>query len=369
MRHPYIRAWQLGIRNQLASWQGMPHRSRLWLSVLESTVAIALAVLAIRQSAGVVLHLLAIHSLTLSVLAALQASVLTHVARYRWSAVYARDWLSTLPVTRSMSQGRIVLRSILPTLLFPLAVAAVVLSAADDSGQSVAATGSVVVECLLATVFGGVLGWWLPRRTSAPRSGTRANATIFAGRSPVSLSPLSRWPPLQARAWLPPRLQARLMVPAMLLLPMDVSANVAIALLCLWAIGGYLCVLLRAQVRITRDGALWLRPTPLRFRRFAWVVTRHSLLRQAQWTVLAAVLLIALGCRPSMAIRVAETWLAVVGIVVAIGLTHTRDSRFMRLKIATSICSVIALDQLKQHLGTLTAALACLWMMRRTVRA
>jgi len=159
------------------------------------------------------------------------------------------------------------------------------------------------------------------------------------------------------------------MLPAMLLLPMDVSAYVAIALLCLWAVGGYLCVLLRAQVRITRDGALWLRPTPLRFRRFAWAVTRYSLLKQVQWTILAAVLLTALGCHPSVAIRLAETWLAVVGIVVTIGLTHTRDSRFVRLKIAASICSVIALDQLKQHLGTLTSALACIWMMRKTVRA
>ncbi len=92
----------------------------------------------------------------------------------------------------------------------------------------------------------------------------------------------------------------------MLLLPLDVSGNMAVALLGVWALALYLFVLLRATVHVAQEGASWLRPTPLTFKRFAWAILRDPLLKQLQWTLMATAFLVALGCKPLTAVRVAE---------------------------------------------------------------
>jgi hypothetical protein len=84
----------------------------------------------------------------------------------------------------------------------------------------------------------------------------------------------------------------------MLVLPMDISGNVAIAILALAILAMYLSVLLRATVQVARESAAWLRPTPIRLGQFAWAVLYRPTLRQLQWTLLGAILLIAQGSMP-----------------------------------------------------------------------
>lgn len=368
MRHPYIRASQLEFRNRLASWRRASTQLSSWWWVFGAITTVALALLAIRPSATVVFNILRAHTTTMDALVALQASLLAHLGRRKWTTICARDWLSSLPVTRWAARGRVALRAIAPTLVLPLLTTAVVLCAALDKTLPAESAAPIVVGCLVATVVGDFLGWLLPLRGPGRAPRLIARTSPFRHGAATRLLPLSGWPLIQVRAWLPPRIFARLMVPAMLLLPMDVSANVAVAVLFLWAVAWYLCALLCALARITRDGAHWLRPTPVKFRRFAWAVTHGSLFKQVQWTLTATVLLIALGCRPVLAARFAEAWFAVVSITAALALTHARDSRPIRLKIAASICVLVALERVKQHLAALSAALASAWILRKAVR-
>jgi hypothetical protein len=82
--------------------------------------------------------------------------------------------------------------------------------------------------------------------------------------------------------------------------------------LVVWGLALYLIVLLGAVIHVARHGADWLRSTPLSFRRFAWALVRLPLLKQVQWTLLTAALLIAVGGRLWVAVRAAEWWLALV---------------------------------------------------------
>ena len=245
---------------------------------------------------------------------------------------------------------------------FVLAFGFMLLFAGLLTSASISVLGAVLA-------LAGCVGWFrevFPHEREEVVVVVPEEITVRTVRRVVERIPVA---PDQVRAWLPPRAFARLMIPAMLLLPMDVSANVAVAVLFLWAVAWYLCALLCALARITRDGARWLRPAPVKFRRFAWAVTRGSLFKQVQWTLTATALLIALGCRPVLAARFAEVWFAVVSITAALALTHARDSRPIRLKIAASICVLVALERVKQHLGALSAAFASAWLLRKAVRA
>jgi len=179
---------------------------------------------------------------------------------------------------------------------------------------------------------------------------------------------LSRWTETQTRVWLQPRSLARLLFPAMLLLPMGTSANLAIAILSLWVLALYLLVLLRAMVHVARAGASWLQPTPLTFYRFAWSVARRPLCKQLQWTLLATVLLMALGCQPIVAARVAEWWLALVTVTSGVALGRAYHSKAMRLRLLVSVCAMAVLERFRQHLALPCALLISAWHIREATR-
>ena len=56
----------------------------------------------------------------------------------------------------------------------------------------------------------------------------------------------------------------------------------------------YLCALWLALIRVGREAAAWLRPTPLSRQRLAIAIAWRPLLQHLQWTLLATVLLLAL---------------------------------------------------------------------------
>jgi hypothetical protein len=366
-RHPLVHAGWLETANRLRSGDADLRPTRTWLPVVAILAAIGVAIsLGIRWW-PLVLGVAELHLTAVGILAALQSSVLVHRGRRKWTAVYSSNWLSTLPITRRAVVGMIAMRSFLGPLVLLLLLIGVQLAAAALQGPEGLAF-SLLAVCTAATLVGGLLGWCLPQRAPVQPSPVRMYAVISGGSAAATLAALSSWSVAQTKVWLQPRTLARLFLPAMLLLPLDVSGNVAVALLGVWALALYLFVLLRATVRVAQEGASWLRPTPLTFNRFAWAILRDPLLKQLQWTLMATAFLVALGCKPLAAVRVAEWWLAVVSVTSGIAVAHAYQSRSMRLKLVASVCTLAVIERFRQHLALPCALLFSAWQLRRVAR-
>ena len=331
-------------------------------------VAICLAVALAIKRWPLWLQAVGIHLPTVSLLAAFQACVLVHQGRRKWTAAYAVSWLSTVPMTRRALIHMIVLRSILAPLLFPALLAIVTLLAQGIVGGSRDLALALLACCGTATVVGALIGWWLPQSKAERPGSASVRATSVGLSGSAALTALSHWPVAQTRAWLQPRSISRLLLPAMLLLPIGVSGIAAIAVMGLWVLAIYLLVLLRATVLVAREGARWLRPTPLSFGRLAWAVVRHPVLKQLQWTLVLMALLVALGSKPIVALRIAQWWLAVVSATSSIAVAHAYHSRTMGLKIAVSVCTLTALESVKEHLALPCALLFSAWQFKRGAR-
>lgn len=369
MRGPLITALRLETANQLRSWYASDRRARTWLAAAVIAVVLGAVIALASQFSPALLRAVAPHLLTVNILVALQASVLIHLARRRWTGIYASNWLSTLPVSRRQCVRMIALRSLLSCApMLALAPTLVLLARLSVPGSG--AVAAVLLTGMgIATAVGALLGWYLPARDAQHSLAVPGDAR-GSGASPVPrLAALSRWTEIQARVWLQPRSLARFLLPAMLLLPLGVSGNAAIALLSLWVLALYLIALLRALVHVAREGASWLRPTSVTFYRFAWAVACRPLFKQLQWTFLATVLLVALGCQPLVAARVAEWWLALVTVTSGVALGRAYQSQTIRLRLLVAVCAMAVLERFKQHLALPCALLISAWHLRKAARA
>ncbi|MFZ0007209.1 MAG: hypothetical protein WAK94_03120 [Steroidobacteraceae bacterium] len=366
-RYPLLAAAYLEGANRLRSWRAQTRLARSWFAA-GALLGVAGAGIAAAVAATVSLVALKSHLMTVGILVALQASMLAHWGRRKWTAIYSSNWLSTLPTTRRATLTAVAWRSFLwPLLAWLVLTSAVLLSSRTVTGLS-GLTVPLFAAISVATVIGALLGWFLPYRNTDDMRLVTPHSLGSGPSGTPTLAGLSSWAAVQTRVWLRPRSLARLLLPAMLALPMDMSGNVAVALLFVSAVALYLLVLLRAMAHVARAGAAWLRPTPLTFRRFAWAVARHPLLKQAQWTLVAAGFLIALGCKPLLAVRVAEAWLALVGVTSGIALAHAYQSRSFRLKLLISICALAVVERLREHLVLPCALLIAGWQLRRVAR-
>jgi hypothetical protein len=361
-------ALRLEAMNQLRSRYSSGRRARIWLAAAVIAGAFVAGIVLASQFSPALLRAVAPHLLTVNILVALQASVLIHLARRKWTRIYASNWLSTLPVSRRQSARMIALRSLLSCApMLALAPVLVLLARLCVPGSG-AVTSVLLTGIGIATVVGALLGWYLPARDT-DQSPSMPRHSVGSGASSVPrLAALSRWTETQTRMWLQPRSLARLLLPAMLLLPAGVSGNVAIALLSLWVLALHLFVLLRAMLHVAREGASWLQPTSVTFYRFAWAVACRPLFKQLQWTLMATVLLVALGCQPLVAARVAEWWLALVTVTSGIALSRAYQSRAMRLRLLVSVCAMAVLERFKQHLALPCALLISAWHIREAAR-
>ena len=366
-RHPLARAWGLEAINQLRRWWTGGKSPRSCLIAVVGGGAIGVAVLLAAHWWPLVLDVAAPHLITICMVVALQAAVLVHRGRHKWTAIYSNNWLSTMPVPCRAFTRMIALRSFLWPLVF-LSLLALISLLADVTWHGHLPL-TLLLGCGVATMVGSLLGWWLPQqRVPESSRSPPIYAVTSGGSSLATLAGLSRWPGAQAKVCLQPRSLTRLLLPAMLTLHMDVSANVAVAVLAVWALTIYLFVLLRAIVQVAREGARWLGPTPLTLVRFAWAVGRRPALIQLQWTVIVTGLLVALGCKPIVVMRVAQWWLAVVSVTSSIVLTHSFQSRPMRLKLLASVCALAVIERFKQHLALPCALGISAWQFRKAVR-
>jgi hypothetical protein len=334
---------------------------RFWRVLGAMAIVIALIALGLLARAPIrgAVHFVSEHLVVAGALVAMLTSVQVHRGRRVWSDYYLRGWLATVPLTSSAVTRVVVMRAAASSV-----VELVLLSLACTLATPAAPLLSAV---WVGGLGGAMLGWWMPHRE--PPTPRRSMVYSVAPPARGQLTALARWPISQAKLWLPRRAIETLVILGMLALPMDVSGNVAIASVFAFLVFVYLIVLLSATLHVVREGARWLRPTPLSFSRFAWSILRDPMLRQLQWTVAAAVLLIALGIDPSRATRLAEFWLAVVIAASSVATVQAYGSRPTYTHMAVSLGIVTAAEAIKQYAALPCALLISAWHIRKGSRA
>lgn len=368
-RHPLRHALWLETRNRFLSFVGIGRRWRPWLMLFLGLAGVATAVTVSPGTLSWLMKEASVHFVTVSILVALQTSLLVHRSRREWTDFYRTSWLSALPLRRSEISRMVALRSCLVPGIIVLALSVASAIAGKESSGSEGAGLAPLAGIAIAGLVGGLLGWFMPYRETRASLPPVSQTSLRASASDAGLAGLSHWVTSQARVWLQPRFLARILLPAMLALPMDVSANVAIGLLTVWTIAVYLCVLLTALVTVARKGAAWLRPTPVSLTRFAWALARTPALRQLQWTVIAAVFLTALGCSPLWALRAAEWWLALVTVTSSITIAQAHRSATWRLRLLASVSALALLERVREHAALPGALLVSAWHLRKAARA
>lgn len=308
-----------------------------------------------------VLALAAAHLLSVAVCMALQSALVVSLSRSHWTRYFREGWLATLPVRRSAQKASICAAVCAgPLALVMLWVAA---AAVAQTRAHVDHFAALLPALAIGALVGLPLGWWMQR----PQTARRASRRIRIASAPPALpdlANLSRWPLVQARQWLEPRLLARLSLVA-LLLPLDMPANIAVALLFLFILATYLVVLLGAAIRVVRDSASWLRPTPLPHGRLAWHVSWLVAVKQLQWTAIGAVILMCLGMNPVRAVRLAELWLACAGTLLSIAVAHSRATTGLTLRMCLAAGVLTAAECLRQHVSLPLALLLSGWQLRK----
>ena len=361
--NPLLMAWKLELRSRLALRRWGVRRAAAGWGALAALGVVLFVVTALfmRGLIGGAVQSASAHLAVTGALIAALVSMFVHRARLVWSRYYSAGWLATLPVKRRAAAGTVVLRS----LVWPCA-GLMLLSLAS---LLVSPSAPLLSAVWIGGAGGAMLGWWLPNRE--PPALKPSIVYSVAPRASGQLTALARWPLAQAKLWMPPRAIAWLVLFPMLALPHsseDVSGNIAIAVACAFIIGMYLLVLLRATLQVARDGARWLRPTPLSFRRFAWSVLRNPMLKQLQWTLGAAVLLAVMGADPWRAARLAELWLALAATVSSVATAQAYGSRPMFMQLALSLGIVATAEAIKQYAALPCALFVSAWQIRRGAR-
>jgi hypothetical protein len=366
-RNPLLYLLWLEWRNLLQG-TGRSRRRALSLLVLLALVIVP-ALVGLAAIWPVLLPLAAPNSTAIGVLVALSSSMWTHGGRIRWTAFYLGGWVSTLPVRSSVRHRVIAVRSfaLSGVLIVVLLAALPLLNHAVSSASAL--TVRLLLTCAAALLVGSLLGWWLPARARLSSASPSRPMVLRQVGGRASLGALAQWGKLQTRRWFEPRIVSRLIAPAMLILPLGTSANLALALVGLWVIILYLLITLRATVHVARKGGDWLRPTPLRPARLAWAIGSLPLLKQLQWTLAAVLLLGVLGVRPLLAARLAEGWLAFATLAPTLVLAQARGVRHMRLRALFSFSLLVGLERWRSQWVIPAAALLCIWQLRSSTKA
>jgi hypothetical protein len=220
----------------------------------------------------------------------------------------ARSWLAALPSQPSLP---------LHVARMPLAVLALIIAAllvAMLAGLSPAAAAAVLAPILAGAAAGFIVGWLLPQAstTTVPASWYGALPGGRAAALQPTLLPLGRWPLSRTRVWGRPKITARWALLALLGIPLGTPAAKAMAAVAAVLVGWHLLSLLAAVVRVAFAAAWWLKPTSLRFTRFAAALVYLAWSRQLIICILCVAAAAALGSPRLLhaAAAPAAAWLA-----------------------------------------------------------
>jgi hypothetical protein len=370
-RHPVLLADWLAACNALRRSTANRRRSLMVVAAaLLGVTALAAAAPLASRAANLVGTLCAYWVATF-VVCAMYAAVSVSRRRRSSRQQFAGSWLVAAPMGhRSLAVSHAV-RSLLPLLLQS---AGAMLLIAVLARLSAAPSGIArrVEACVGAgAICGALVGWWLLRfREHEHAVGSRY---VLRARTGAQLRPsdagLAGWPLAQVMAWSRPENSRVLLLAALFAVQGGSSALHGLAVVASWFAASYLSALLSASVRATREAAAWLRSTPMPFLRFAWSISRCSLLHQFAGSIVAVGLFVAVGSSWAMALYLAGLWMAIVVLVSTIALAECYRGRAPTISIAVSLAALAAIESRARGWSIPCAALMTAWHLRRAARS
>jgi hypothetical protein len=304
------------------------------------------------------------------VVSAMYAAVSVSRRRRSSQLQFTGSWLAAAPVGHRSQAVSHAVRSLFPLLLQSAGVMLLIAVLARLSAAPSSIARRIEACVGAGAICGALVGAWLLRfREHEHAVGSRYVVRARTGAQlRQSDAALAGWPLAQLMAWSRPENSRVLLLAALFAVQGGSSALHGLAVVASWLAASYLGGLLSASVRATREAAAWLRSTPMPFFRFAWSISRRSLLHQFAGAGVAVVLFAAVGSSWAMALYLAGLWMAMVVLVSAVALAECYGGRAPAASIALSLAALAALESRARGWSIPCALLMTAWHLRRGAR-
>jgi hypothetical protein len=241
---------------------------------------------------------------------------LTLVARHRTAtrADFAKSWLAALPVRRGIARREAFLFEIFPVLvgLATLTAMLALIELALIGVLQNAARNAAVVDWLWlagAIILGGAASYAVPAPKIVvlpPGSRYVPKAQSKRGR-PLrpTFSALGQWPVRRMFARAQPKIVARSLVPVLLSIGLQSTADVAMVAVGIFASVAAITLLIPSVIQVSGAAARWLLPLPVASRQLMAAVVRRSLLWVVAFGAMAGFLLTVMNASNAAAIKAA----------------------------------------------------------------
>jgi hypothetical protein len=242
---------------------------------------------------------------------------LTLVARHRTAirAEFAKSWLAALPVRSGIARREAFLLEVFPVFV-ALATLTGMLTLVElgliGDLQNAAARNAAVVDWLWlasAIVLGGAASYAVPPpKVVVLPPGSRYVPKAQSKRGgPVrpSFSSLGQWPVRRMFARAQPRIVARSLVPVLLSIGLQSTADVAMVAVGIFASVAALTLLIPSVIQVSGAAARWLLPLPVAARQLLAAVVRRSLAWVIAFSAIAGFLLTVMNVSNAAAIKAA----------------------------------------------------------------
>jgi hypothetical protein len=243
-------------------------------------------------------------------------STLMLVARHRTAtrAEFAKSWLAALPVHRWVARREAFLLELVPVfagLAMLTAVLALVELGLIWSSQNTGRNAGIVDWLWLAgaIIVGGAASYAVPAPKIVvlpPGSRYVPKAQSKRGR-PVqpTFSALGQWPVRKMFARAQPRIVARSLVPVLLSVGLQSTADVAMVAVGIFASIAAITLLIPSVIQVSGAATRWLLPLPVYSRELLAAVVRRSLVWVVAFGALAGFLLTLMDASTAAAIKAA----------------------------------------------------------------
>lgn len=252
-------------------------RRASWLAPV-TLVGIALLSIPLSQSgAAQVTAGAARHPVIVTALATLLAAAVALRSRQVLHRKRVGFWLGAVPNDASSLERQVAAVLISPAglalaLVFPVLV-----------GRARIVEGlELLGYWVLGSGIGLLIGRTLPSfaRATTPGSWYVLMRKVRASSVQASLLPLGYWPVARNQVWGRPKVTSRRALIVLLMLPLDISGAAAVAVTAGLLIAVNMITLLLAVIRVAFSASLWLAPTPVSARRFAFAVVHLAVGKQ-----------------------------------------------------------------------------------------
>jgi hypothetical protein len=367
---PLLHAW---LQERKARVQRLVHqvgsRASFGFLIALTAVAALLAVNLVASSsfAHEAIEWMADHRVIAAIGGGIYTLLLVRRLRLRLALEHARSWLRALPISSRSFAGMTALRTSMTVVAHVSLLSGIVVFGAIAADQSLASTLSPLLCGLL---IGTILGAISPQSAAAQPSSERSRFILRVRRPEraASLDGLSKWPIAHALAWHRPENSRFLFIAAALSVPVGSSAVLGLAILATWSLASYLFALARAISEVAREAALWLRPTSVPFRSFAWAITRRVLVHQVIGLTLLGGIATAAGGTIRSAVYFCAMWLLIASMIAMINLRQRFFSMSSLVRSVVAAVVVLAAESRVRGWGGAVAIAVLFFHLREPSR-